>query len=382
MKALIMGCGNMGSVAAEDVATNMSSVEVVVADKDAERAKKTAEKIDSRNVSWVSFDMAKRDELVATLKDFDVTLGFLPGNLGFSLIKTCIDAKRDLVDVSFMAENPLTLDSEASKANVTIVPDCGLAPGISNILVGHAAEMLDETRTVHIMVGGLPKKPIPPLEYVVTWSAESLIDEYSRKASIVKHGKIVEVEALTGVEEVKIPKVGKLEAFYTDGLRTLIHTVRNAAEMWEKTLRYPGHAEKIRLLENLGFFEEKTVEVNGARISPRKVTAKLLGERLRKPEVEDMVVMKVEVSGVKDGESMRYVYHLLDFCDKKRRVTAMARTTAYPASIIAQLMLKKAVKGKGVVAPEKIGADRQVFKLFLAELKRRGIEISEEQIVN
>lgn len=382
MKALIMGCGNMGSVAAEDVATNMSSVEVVVADKDAERAKKTAEKIDSRNVSWVSFDMAKRDELVATLKDFDVTLGFLPGNLGFSLIKTCIDAKRNLVDVSFMAENPLTLDSEASKANVTIVPDCGLAPGISNILVGHAAEMLDETRTVHIMVGGLPKKPIPPLEYVVTWSAESLIDEYSRKASIVKHGKIVEVEALTGVEEVKIPKVGKLEAFYTDGLRTLIHTVRNAAEMWEKTLRYPGHAEKIRLLENLGFFEEKTVEVNGARISPRKVTAKLLGERLRKPEVEDMVVMKVEVSGVKDGESMRYVYHLLDFCDKKRRVTAMARTTAYPASIIAQLMLKKAVKGKGVVAPEKIGADRQVFKLFLAELKRRGIEISEEQIVN
>lgn len=382
MKALIMGCGNMGSVAAEDVATNMSSVEVVVADKDAERAKKTAEKIDSRNVSWVSFDMAKRDELVATLKDFDVTLGFLPGNLGFSLIKTCIDAKRDLVDVSFMAENPLTLDSEASKANVTIVPDCGLAPGISNILVGHATEMLDETRTVHIMVGGLPKKPIPPLEYVVTWSAESLIDEYSRKASIVKHGKIVEVEALTGVEEVKIPKVGKLEAFYTDGLRTLIHTVRNAAEMWEKTLRYPGHAEKIRLLENLGFFEEKTVEVNGARISPRKVTAKLLGERLRKPEVEDMVVMKVEVSGVKDGESMRYVYHLLDFCDKKRRVTAMARTTAYPASIIAQLMLKKAVKGKGVVAPEKIGADRQVFKLFLAELKRRGIEISEEQIVN
>jgi len=382
MKALIIGCGNMGSVAAEDLAASMSSVEIVVADKETERARKTAEKINSRNVSWISLDMAKPDELVATLKDFDVTLGFLPGNLGFSLIKTCIDAKRDLVDVSFMAENPLTFDSEALKANVTVVPDCGLAPGISNILVGHAAGMLDEIRTVHIMVGGLPKKPLPPLGYVVTWSAESLIDEYSRKASIVKHGKIVEVEALTGVEEVEIPKVGRLEAFYTDGLRTLIHTMRNADEMWEKTLRYSGHAEKIRLLKQLGFFEEKKVEASGMSISPRKVTAKLLSGKLRKPDVEDMVVLKVEVSGIKNSEPTRYIYHLLDFCDEKRKVSAMARTTAYPASIIAQLMLKKAVKGKGVVAPEKIGADGEVYKLFLAELERREIDISEEKVVD
>ena len=382
MKVLILGCGNIGSVAAEDLAKSISSIQVVVADKNETRAKEVAERIGGSNVSWIQLDATNPSKLANALKDFDLVMGFLPGKLGYRLAKACIDAGKDLVDVSYMSENPLALTDNAIKANVTIAPDCGLAPGISNILVGHAAGKLDKVQAVHIMVGGLPEKPVPPLDYVITWSPENLIDEYMRKARIVKEGKIIEVEALSGLEEIEFPEFGKLEAFYTDGLRTLPQTITDAYDMWEKTLRYPGHAEKIKLLKTLGFFEEEQIDVEGVNVSPRKLTVKLLEQKLRKPEIKDIVALKVEVSGVKNGMQTRYVYHLLDHYDEKRGITAMARTTAYSASIIAQLMLKKALKEKGVVPTEKIGKNNALFKLFLDELKKRGIRIAEEKIVS
>ena len=381
MKVFIFGCGNIGSVAAEDMAKSLRSIQVVVADKSETRAKEVAERIGKGNVSWIQLDITNLSKLTNALKDFDLVMGFLPGKLGYRLTKACIDAGKDLVDVSYMSENPLTLTENAVKARVTIVPDCGLAPGISNILVGHAAAELDKVQSVHIMVGGLPEKPIPPLDYVITWSPENLIDEYIRKARIVKEGKIIEVEALSGLEEVEFPEFGKLEAFYTDGLRTLPQTITDAPDMWEKTLRYPGHAEKIKLLRALGFFEEEQIDVDGVSVSPRKLTVKLFEQKLRKPEVKDVVALKVEVSGVKNGKQMHYIYHLLDYYDEKRGITAMARTTAYSASIIAQLLLKKALKEKGVVPTEKIGMDYALFRLFLDELEKRGIRIAEKEIV-
>jgi len=382
MKVLIVGCGNIGSVAAEDLAKSISSIQVVVADKSETRAKEVAEKIGKENVSWIQLDVMNPSKLGNALKDFDLVMGFLPGKLGYRLTEACIDAGKDSVDVSFMAENPLTLTDNAIKANVTIVPDCGLAPGISNILVGHAASELDKVQAVHIMVGGLPEKPVPPLGYVVTWSPENLIDEYMRKAKIVEEGKIVEVEALSGLEEVNFPELGKVEAFYTDGLRTLPHTITDAPDMWEKTLRYSGHAEKVKLLKALGFFEEEQIDIDSVSVSPRKLTAKLFERKLRKPEVKDIVALKVEVSGVKNGRQTRYIYHLLDYYDEKLGITAMARTTAYTASIVAQFMLKKALKEKGVVPTEIIGKNSELFQLFLDELKKRGIRIAEEKTVS
>jgi saccharopine dehydrogenase-like NADP-dependent oxidoreductase len=382
MKVLILGCGNIGSVAAEDLAKSISSIQVVVADKNEKRAKEVAERIGKGNVSWIQLDVTNHSNLAIALKDFDLVMGFLPGKLGYCLTKACIDAGKDLVDVSYMSENPLALTDNAIKASVTIVPDCGLAPGISNILVGHATAELDKVQAVHIMVGGLPEKPVPPLDYVITWSPENLIDEYMRKARIVKESTIIEVEALSGLEEIEFPEFGKLEAFYTDGLRTLPQTITDAYDMWEKTLRYPGHAEKIKLLKTLGFFEEEQIDVEGVSVSPRKLTVKLFEQKLRKPEIKDIVALKVEVSGVKNGRQTRYVYHLLDHYDEKRGTTAMARTTAYSASIIAQLMLKKALKEKGVVPTEKIGKNNALFKLFLDELKKRGIRITEENMVS
>ena len=381
MKVLVVGCGHIGSVAAEDLARSMSSVEVYVADKNVARAKEVTKRIGMNNVVWIQLDATNYRKMVETLGTFDLIVGFLPGSLGYRLVEACIDAERNLVDVSYMPEDPLTLNDKAVRANVTVIPDCGLAPGISNVLVGHALGKLDKVRAVQIMVGGLPEKPVPPLGYIITWSPENLIDEYTRKTRIVENGQIVDVETLSGLEEVEFPNVGMLEAFYTDGLRTLLHTVKNVDNMWEKTLRYSGHAEKIRLLNALGFFNEDHISVNGVSLSPRKLTVKLFERKLRRPEIRDIVVMRVEVSGVKNDKHVRYVYHLLDRYNEERGTTAMARTTAYPASIVAKSMLEKAVEEKGVVPLERLGVSEEFFSTFLNELEKRGIEITEEEKV-
>jgi saccharopine dehydrogenase-like NADP-dependent oxidoreductase len=381
MKTLILGCGNIGSVAAEDLAKNMSSVKVIIADKNETRVQDVVKKIGRSNVSWIQLDAANYEELIKALKNFDLVMGFLPGKLGYRLVEACIEARKNLVDVSYMPEDPLTLNDKAVKADVTIIPDCGMAPGISNILVGHATAKLDKVHAVYMMSCGLPEKPIPPLGYVITWSPENLIDMYTRKATIIKEGKTVEVEALSGLEEVEMPSLGKLEAFYTDGLRTLLHTITGAKEMWEKTLRYPGHVEKIKLLEALGFFKEEQVNIEGLNVSPRKLLVKLFEQKLWKPEVKDVVALKVDVSGVYGGKQTRYIHYMLDRYDEKRGITAMARTTAYPASIIAQLILKKAVSEKGIVPPERIGMNNELFKSFLDGLQMREVKISEEKVM-
>jgi len=378
MKVLVVGCGNIGSVAAEDLAKNMTpAVDVTVADRDEKRAEAVAQKVNTSNIDSVRLDVSDNVRLMKDLGRCDVVMGFLPGTLGYRLMQACIEAQRDMVDVSYMAENPMSLNEKAVEAGITIIPDCGLAPGISNLLVGHTVKELDTIHLVGMMVGGLPEKPVPPLEYVVTWSPESLIDEYTRKARIIIKGKMAEVEALTGTESVDFPNVGKLEAFFTDGLRTLMYTVE-ADEMWEKTLRYPGHADKIRLLQALGFFDEKKIDIDGLTLSPRRLAAKLLGKTLSKPEIRDFVALKVVVSGVKDGLKKRQEYLMLDRYDKERHVTAMARTTAYPASIAAQLLLKGEVSEEGVIPPEKLGMDDRIFKMFLGELKNRRIEITKQ----
>jgi saccharopine dehydrogenase-like NADP-dependent oxidoreductase len=379
MRALVIGCGRMGSAAAEDLAKG--DIEVCVADKDATKAKETAEKIGKGNVKWFQFDATNKNELIKALKDFDLALGFLPPKFGFSLIEACVKAGKSLVDVSYMPENPLLLHEEALEADVTVVPSCGLAPGISNILVGHTVAKLDKTHKVHIMVGGLPQTPVPPLGYVITWSPESLIDEYTSKARIIKDGKKTEVEALNGLEEVMFQGVGKLEAFYTDGLRTLLYTIEGVDEMWEKTLRYPGHAEKIKLLRELGLFNDEEVIVEGCRISPRKVTAKLFEKKFVKPDVKDFVVLRVEVFGLKNGKKTGYVYEMVDFYDEKSGTTAMARTTAYTASIVANLILTKVINLKGVVPPERLGMNEGIYHKIMAELDRRGIKIIEKTSV-
>ncbi len=324
----------------------------------------------------MELDVSDRKNVVKALTDFDLAVGLTPGRVGYGAISAVIQAGVDMVDLSYMAENPLTLNDAALDAGICVIPDCGVAPGLSNLLVGRAVSQLDEVHEVSILVGGLPETPIPPLNYTVTWCVEDLIKGYVRDALIVKDGKMVKVEALDGLEDVEFPGVGRLEAFYTDGLRTLHQTIKGVRNMWEKTLRYPGHVEKIKVLRSLGFFSETPVSVGDVRVVPLDLASVLLGQKLSMPGVKDILAMSVAVDGSANGKLTHYLFRLLDRYDEKQQITAMARTTAYTASIIIQLLAQGVIKERGIVPPEALGMNHAVFDAVMTELEKKGIQVN------
>jgi len=349
---------------AMDFARSVEGSEVVLADKSGERAKGAASTIEG--AGWFAVDTTDYRGLVDSLRGFDLVLGALPGDYGYKALEAAAEAGVDVVDVSFTPEDPLGLDEAAKDAGVTIVPDCGVAPGLSSILVGYGSIKLDRAREAHIMVGGIPETPVPPLGYTITWSAEGLIDEYVRDVHIVEGGP-----ALSGLEEVDFPGVGRLEAFYTDGLRTLVHSLPGVESMYEKTLRYPGHVEKVRLLRELGFFDDEPIYVEGRSVSPRLLTARLLERSLWKPEVGDLLAMIVDVRGEASGEEVGYRYYILDRFHRKTGVTAMARTTGYTASIVGGML------ARGEIREKRLGMNETVTEALLSELRTRGVLVEE-----
>jgi len=373
LRVIVLGCGKIGSVIAMDLDKSLKGAEVTVADRSRGMAEAAASGIEG--AEWAVADVTDRPGTVEALRGFDLVVGALPGDYGYGALKAAVEARVNMVDISFAPEDPLGLHDAAKGAGITIIPDCGVAPGLSNMLVGYASSKLDRVRGAHIMVGGLPEYQVPPLGYTITWSAEGLIDEYMRGARIIEGGRVVEVPALSGLEEVEFPGVGTLEAFYTDGLRTLLRSMPGVESMWEKTLRYPGHVEKIGLLRELGFFGEEPVNVESVRVSPRLVTARILERSLRRPEVGDILAMTVEVAGERGGEEARFRYRILDRFDEEGKVTAMARTTAYTASIVAQKLAKGEVEERGVVPPERLGMDEGLFEDILSELRGRGVQV-------
>lgn len=378
LRVIVLGCGKIGSVMARDFSESNRGAEVVLADRSGERAREAAAGIDG--AGWVALNTADRPELVRALKGFDLVLGALPGDYGYGALEASVDAGVDMVDISYTPEIPLGLDGPAKEAEVTVIPDCGVAPGLSSILVGRAASRLDRVESAHILVGGIPETPVPPLGYTITWSAEGLIDEYVREVSVVEGGRVVRVPALSGLEEVDFPGVGRLEAFYTDGLRTLVQSLPGVDSMYEKTLRYPGHVEGVRLLRELGFFDEEPLEVEGRRVSPRFLTARLLERSLRRPEVGDLLAMIVEVRGEAGGEASGYSYYVLDRFDRAGGVTAMARTTAYTASIVAGMLARGSIEEKGVIPPERIGMNEGIAEELLSELGKRGVIVEASRL--
>lgn len=375
MKILTIGCGYIGSVLVEHLVEKLSSADMVISDENEEMIKRVADNINKNNVRSLQLDVSDYRKLVSTMKNFNIVVGLAPGRLGYKTIVAAIEAGVDMVDLSYTSEDPMRLHGDALREGLVIIPDCGVAPGLSNVLVGRAVSLLDEVKEVRILVGGLPQRRIPPLDYKVTWCVEDLIEEYVRPAKIVRDGETIEVEALSGLEEVEFPGIGKLEAFFTDGVRTLHHTVKGGVRnMWEKTMRYPGHAEKIKLFRELGFFDEKRL---GQGISPRGITVKLLERELSMPEVKDLVAMNIDVIGAKEGVETRCNYHLLDYFDEKKRITAMGRTTAYTASVVVQLLAEGEIKEKGIVPPEKLGMDREMFNKIMMGLEGDGVKVSE-----
>jgi saccharopine dehydrogenase-like NADP-dependent oxidoreductase len=377
MRVIVLGCGMIGSVIAKDFSENIEC-DMTLADQNSDRAKKVASMIEG--AKWVRVDAKDNQSLVENLRGFDIILGALPGDLGYKALEAAIEVGISMVDVSFTPEPPMNLNEAAKETGITLIPDCGVAPGLSNMLVGYAYSKLDRVRNAHIMVGGIPETYLPPLGYTLTWSAEGLIDEYVRPVNIVEDGRVKQVPALSGIEEIEFPGVGKLEAFYTDGLRSLIESLPEVENMWEKTLRYPGHAEKIQLLRNLGFFDDKLVNIGDVVISPKIFTARILERTLNMPDVGDLLAMFIRVQGEKLGEEKGYEFHILDYFNREKRVTAMARTTGYTTSIVARMVARGEIKEKGVIPVEILGFNPKLTEKILTELNNRGVIVNQTTI--
>ncbi|MEO0083493.1 MAG: saccharopine dehydrogenase C-terminal domain-containing protein, partial [candidate division WOR-3 bacterium] len=275
MNICILGSGIQGRVVAQDLAE--SNHQVTVIDNNQNNLKKNVE---SLRITTKLFDVTNKEKLIKFIEEFDIVVGALPSNLGFYLMKCAIKAGVDLVDLSYAAENPFLLDKQAKKNKVRIVPDAGFAPGLSNILIGEAHRELGKIDNLRILVGGIPQNPHPPFNYKYTWSPSDLIAEYTRPARIVKHHKFLTVEALSGIENFSIPKIGTLECFYTDGLRTLMHTFKDIKNMEEKTIRYAGHAELMKELLKYGFLPNEDNPFTNDQIKPKDFILDFLNKEL------------------------------------------------------------------------------------------------------
>ena len=374
MKLLSIGCGYIGSVLAEEIVHNLNFEKLIICDSSKGKIDEIAKKLGQKIVP-LQLDISNYSNLLEIIDNVDLVIGLSPGSLGFNVMKACVEKKKNLVDLSFMAEDPFFFQRAALEGEVTIIPDCGVAPGLSNILIGKSSSQLDEVEDAIIYVGGLPQKPVPPLNYKVTWCVEDLFEEYTRKAKIIRNGKTVEVDALEGLEEVEFEGLGKFEAFFTDGVRTLHHTIK-ANNMWEKTLRYKGHAEKIKFIRKLGLLKKgPLISIN---MSPWKFMCKFWEENLSFFEEKDFVLMRIKISGRKNSTRLLHTYEMIDYFDEKRNITAMGRSTAYTAFAVIKLMIENRIDRKGVIPPEILGMDNKLFEEIEHILKEKNLKIKEK----
>jgi len=364
----------VGKAIAYDLYERVTGSNLLLVDKSREsldEARKLVNKADIRVA-----DLSNAEEIYRIIKDVDAAVSALPGKFGKIAWIAAVKAGVDMVDVSYSPDDPMHFHVQANDAGVTIVPDAGVAPGLSNMMAGRAYAQLEEVRELKIYVGGIPENPIPPFGYLVTWSPEDLIEEYVRPARVVKDGNIVEKPAVSELEKVIIPGVGELEAFLTDGLRTMLKTLKGVKLMEEKTLRWPGHAEKIELLKTLGYLDRKPVDLNGTGIPPADMTAKLFRERL-KGDSRDIVVLRVIASGRSSLNDIEIEYRMVDRYDESTGFSAVARTTAFVATGILKLITEGTIPGPGVIPPEVIGMDENLFSSIAEWLSWRGIKILE-----
>ena len=369
MKAIVLGCGLVGGLIAKDLAKD-ENFQVTVADIDEKKLEKLAKEAD---IQGIRTDLSNSNDIKKIVADKDIVIGAVPGFLGFNTLRSVIEAGKNIVDISFMAEDTLSLNELAKKKGVTAVIDMGVAPGMSHMIVGYVNSLLDETESAAILVGGLPVIREWPYEYKISWSPKDVIEEYIRPARLIEGGKIVEKPALSDLELVNLPKIGTLEAFNTDGLRSLLYTIK-IPSMKEKTLRYPGYAEKMRMLRETGFFSDTSIEAGGAKVNPIDITSKLLFSKWELKEDEgEFTVMRIIVQGKKEEKRLCYTYDLLDYYDKNEKATSMSRTTGFPCAIMARLVAKGEFKCPGVCPPEYIGREHKVYQKVMNELEKRDV---------
>ena len=374
MKILVVGCGKVGSEIARDLAGSREVDSLIAMDASSHNLK-LLRKRTPRKLQTVKLSMSQKTQFHDLLEKVDLVCGALPGRLGFDLMAETVKAGKDTVDISYTPRDAFLLHRKATEVGCRVVPQCGVAPGFTNMCVGDASRKLDKMTSVAIFVGGLPEKPEPPLNYRIVFSLEDVVNEYSRPVQVIEEGKRKKVEALSGGGLTSFPGVGKLEYFLTDGLGSLPRSYPRTREMHEFTLRYPGHADMMQTLRVLGFFERKPVRVGGVGVEPRQLSIELLRGAMSKGSPEDFLALRVDVKGMLGGKRIRLRYQLLDHYDRKSGVSAMARTTAYPCTSVALLMGRGEINETGIITPEKIARDPRLFRYVLARLAERGVRM-------
>lgn len=366
---IVLGAGMVGSAMAVDMAKNHN---VTLTDLSKSVLDKVKQKYN--NLTIQQLDVTEKADLKSAVKQHDLVINAVPGFLGFETLKSIIEAEMNVIDIAFFPENSLDLDALAKEKNVTVIVDCGVAPGMDNVILGHYNEKMKLT-DFECLVGGLPKIKKWPFCYKAPFSPIDVIEEYTRPARYVEHGEVVVREPLTDCEYVEFDKVGTLESFNSDGLRSIIYTMPHIPNMKEKTLRYPGHVEYVRVLKESGFFSEEKVEINGNMLSPLDFTSKILFNEWKLGETEEEItVMRITLKGENaKGEIEEVVYNLHDEYSNETATSSMARTTGYTATAAANMFLDGLFSEKGVFPPELLGKHEVCFNYFIKYLEERNI---------
>jgi lysine 6-dehydrogenase len=373
-KIIVLGAGMVGSAMAIDLAKKYS---VTVADL----SSKALERLKQKNQSISTLQLNAKDKtlLTSAITPFDIVVCAVPGFMGFETLKTIIEVGKNVVDISFFSENSLELDSLAKQKGVTAIVDCGVAPGMDNIILGYYNEKMKLT-DFECLVGGLPKVKKWPFNYKAPFSPIDVIEEYTRPARYVENGQIVTKAAMSDIEHVEIAGVGTLETFNSDGLRSIIYTMPHIPNMKEKTMRYPGHIEKVTALRDSGFFSKEPIQINGVDIIPLDFTSKILFNEWKLGETEEEItVMRVSVNGDENGVTKKVTYHLHDEYNNDTQTSSMARTTGYTATAAVNIVLNNLFSEKGVFPPELVGKHEKCFNFFIDYLKERGVSYRKEE---
>ncbi len=378
MKILVLGAGRMGLGAVFDLAHNSPDVSAItLADSVAETARSAAQVVGSQKVTAVELDVADGIRTAELMADHDAAISCVNYWYNEELTKIAIRTNTSFCDLggnNYVVDNQLALDDQAREAGVSIIPDCGLAPGMVSVLAMHGVKRFDEIEEVHIRVGGLPQHPEPPLDYQLVFSVEGLINEYIERARVIRDGEIIEVDSMDEIESLNFDGFPPLEAFQTSGgTSTLPDTFKGKIrELDYKTIRYAGHCDKFRTMIDLGLCSSEPVQIGESEVVPRKVFGRLLVEHLP-ADGPDLVLVRLEFVGIRGGDRKRLCYDIIDRFDERTGLSAMMRTTAFPASIIAQMMASGDVARRGAT-PQELVIDPE---RFVAELARRGIVIDE-----
>lgn len=357
---IVLGAGLVGGVMAKDLSKqhNVTSVDI---------SQKNFDVLDG--IKTICADVSDTKTLQNLIKDYDLVVGAVPGFMGYKMMKDVIEAGKNIVDISFYPEDPFGLDELAKEKGVVAVMDCGVAPGMGNIIFGHHNMNMTIT-DYECLVGGLPEKREWPYEYQAVFSPIDVIEEYIRPARYVENSELVVKEALSDTELVEFDEIGTLESWNSDGLRSLIDTMKHVPNMIEKTLRYPGCVEYLKVLRESGFFSYEEIEINGNKVKPIDVTSKLLFPKWEMKEGDrDFTVMRITISGIEKDKKTCYEYNLLDRYEDG--VNSMSRTTGYTCTAVANLVVKGNYNRIGISPPEYLGEHFDFVKKYLEE---RGVK--------